>query len=31
VVVARIITPMWQIVRRIESLQTERGRADTAE
>ncbi|MEV0050490.1 hypothetical protein AB0H34_08360 [Saccharopolyspora shandongensis] len=29
VVVARTTTPMWQIVQRIESLQTERGRADT--
>ncbi|MFC4506049.1 MULTISPECIES: hypothetical protein [Streptomyces] len=29
VVVARTTTPMWQIVQRVESLQTERGRADT--
>ncbi|WP_165968199.1 hypothetical protein [Saccharopolyspora elongata] len=29
VVVARTTTPRWQIVQHIESLQTERGRADT--
>lgn len=29
VVMTRTTTPMWQIVQRIESLRTERGRADT--